>query len=45
MPGGQPKGSIWIYIGIGGAVLIAAVVMIVVLRKRAIRRKELSLDE
>jgi hypothetical protein len=45
MPGGQPKVSIWIYIGIGGVVLIAAVVVIVVLRKRAIRRKELSLDE
>ena len=45
MPGGPSKPGIWIYIGIGGAVLIVAVVVVVVLRKRSVRRKELSLDE
>jgi len=48
MPGmekGSSKVSIWIYIGIGAAVVIAAVVVVIVLRKRAVRRKELSLDE
>lgn len=45
MDGGSPKVSIWIYIGIGAAVVIAAVVAVVILRKRAIRRKELSLDD
>lgn len=45
MPGGPAKTSIWVYIGIGAGVLIAAVVVFIILRKRHIKRKELSLDE
>ncbi len=46
MPGGRPAAvSIWVYIGIGAAVLAAAVVVFIILRKRSIRRRELSLDE
>jgi len=43
MKGGKP--SVWIYAGIGAAVLAAGIVTFVILRKRHIRRKELSLDE
>jgi hypothetical protein len=45
MPGQPSKVSIWIYIGIGAAVLAAAVVVFIILRKRHIRRKDLSLDD
>ncbi len=45
MPGGAGKPSIWLYIGIGAGVLIVAVVVFIILRKRHVRRKELSLDE
>lgn len=42
---GKPKTSPWIYVGIGAGVLIAGAVVFIILRKRHIRRKELSLDE
>ncbi len=42
---GGSKPSVWIYIGIGAAVIAAGVVTTVLLRKRHLRRKELSLDE
>jgi hypothetical protein len=45
MPGEAAKTSIWVYIGIGAGVLIAAVVVFIILRKRHVKRKELSLDE
>jgi hypothetical protein len=45
MPGGPAKTSIWVYIGIGAGVLVVAAVVFIILRKRHLRRKELSLDE
>lgn len=45
MPGETGKLSIWVYIGIGAGVLVAAVAVFIILRKRHIKRKELSLDE
>ena len=45
MPGGAAKTSIWVYIGIGAGVLVIAAVVFIILRKRHVRRKELSLDE
>jgi uncharacterized membrane protein len=45
MPGEPQQKSIWLYVGIGAGVLIVAIVLIIILRKRHVRRKELSLDE
>lgn len=45
MPDGGAKVSIWVYIGIGAGVLAVAAAVFIILRKRHIKRKELSLDE
>lgn len=37
--------SIWIYIGAGAGLLVVAAVVFLILRRRHIRRKEMSLDE
>lgn len=45
IPGGAPAVSLWVYIIIGVVVLGIGVVVFIILRKRHVRRKELSLDE
>lgn len=45
MPGGPAGASVWVYVGIGAGVLVVAAVVFIILRKRHVRRKELSLDE
>lgn len=45
MPGVGPRVSPWIYATIGLIVLAAGIVVFVLLRKRHVRRKEMSLDE
>ncbi len=45
MPGGAPKISLWVYIIIGVVVLGIGAVVFIILRKRHVRRKEMSLDE
>ncbi len=45
MPGGAPKVSLLVYIIIGVVVLGIGAVVFIILRKRHVRRKEMSLDE
>ena len=47
MPGmpGAAKPSILLYVGIGAGVLVVAVVLFIILRKRHLKRKEMTLDE
>jgi len=45
MPGGTPKTGVWVYIVIGVVVLGIGAAVFIILRKRHVRRKEMSLDE
>jgi len=45
MPGGVPRIGVWVYIVIGVVVLGIGAVVFIILRKRHVRRKEMSLDE